>query len=109
MEGEPTLAGKYKTPLSIPKDKIVEADYKSQHIPPVILEGCAKVENENKWQTYRERISQLENQHKQSFSMIQGPCVQVILDHMTHDPYFHNTSYSYVKINGRHIVRGSHN
>ena len=50
----------------------MEAKYKSKHILHIVMEGDAKVEHENEWQTYCERNSQLDNQRRQSLSMIRG-------------------------------------
>ena len=44
-------------------NEFLEAKYIIQHILPIVLEGGAKIEHGNKWQKYRENISQLENQH----------------------------------------------
>ena len=70
----------------------MEADYKSQHILPIVLDDDVKVEHENEWRTYHERKSVLEKQRGQSFSMIRGQCMQVILDQIKHDPDWYNTS-----------------
>ena len=45
--------------LAILNNEMVKAKYKIHHILTIVLEGGAKVEYDNKWQTYRERISQL--------------------------------------------------
>ena len=65
MEVEPTIAAKNKTSLAIPNNEIVEAGYKSHHILPIVLEVNAKIENDNKWRIYCERIAQLYKQHRQ--------------------------------------------
>ena len=51
---------------------MMESRYKSKHILHIVMEGNAKVEHENEWQTYCERNSQLENQRGQALSMIRG-------------------------------------
>ena len=56
----------------------MEAEYKIHHILPIFLEGNAKVEQDNKWQTYHERIVQLEKQHGQALFMIRGQLLQVL-------------------------------
>ena len=48
MEGEPNIAAKAITKLSIFNNEIVEAAYKSHHILPIVLEGVSKVNNDNK-------------------------------------------------------------
>ena len=50
----------------------MESGYKSKHILTIVMEGDAKVENENEWQTYCERKPQLDNQRGQALSMIRG-------------------------------------
>ena len=81
--------------LSIINNEIVESKYKSQHIPPIVLEGDEKLDNDNEWQTYHERNSKVEKQCGQAFSMIRGQCMHVLLDKMKHDPDWDNTSESY--------------
>ena len=56
------------------------------------MEGDAKVDHENEWQTYCERNSQLDNQRGQALSMLRGQLMQVILDKIKHDPDWYNTS-----------------
>ena len=65
----------------------MEARYKSKYILTIVMEGDSKVEHENEWQTYCERNSQLDNQRRQSLSMLRGQLMQVILDKIKHDPY----------------------
>ena len=65
MQGEPAIAAKDKMSLNIVNNEIVESKYKSHHILPIVLEGDAKVEHENKWHTYNKRIAQLDKQHHQ--------------------------------------------
>ena len=48
MEIECTIAAKAKTSLAIINNEIVESEYKSHHIPPIVLEGYYKVEHDNK-------------------------------------------------------------
>ena len=81
--------------LAILNNEILEAGYKSHHILPIVLELYAKVEHDNKWRTYRERIAQLENKFGHGLSMIRGQCMQVLLDNMKHDPDWYTTSESY--------------
>ena len=66
--------------LAILNNEMVEAKYKSHNILPMVLERNSKVEHDNKWHTYCERISQLENQRGQSLSMIRFQCMLVLLD-----------------------------
>ena len=68
---EPTIAPKSKTTLAITNNEILEVEYKIQRILPIVLEGDARVEYDNQWQTYFERKSQLEKKHRQELSMIQ--------------------------------------
>ena len=49
----------------------------------------------NEWRTYRERTTRLEKQRGQAFSMIQGQCMQVLLDKMKHDIDWIPASTSY--------------
>ena len=70
MEGEPNIAAKAKTNLYIFNNEIVEAAYKSHHILPIVLEGVSKVNNDNKWRKYCERISQLDKQRVKALYMI---------------------------------------
>ena len=70
----------------------MEARYKSKHILTIVLEGDAKVDHENEWQTYCERNSQLDNQRGQALSMLRGQLMQVIIDKIKHDPDWYNTS-----------------
>ena len=95
MQGEPAIAAKYKTSLTILNNEIVEAEYKSNHIIPIVLEGDAKLEHDNKWRTYSESIANLEKQHRQLFYMIRYQCMQVLLDNMKHDPDWDTKSKSY--------------
>ena len=71
-EGDPTISAKAKMSLSILNNEIVESKYKNNHIVPIVLEGGAKAENENKWQTYCERIKKLYKKCGQAFSMIRA-------------------------------------
>ena len=64
----------------------MEAEYKSQCILPIVLEGDSKVEHVNEWRTYRERNSQLDKQHGKALYMVQGQCMQVLLDNMKNYP-----------------------
>ena len=59
MEGYPIIVAKDKISLAIFNNEIVEADYKSHHILPIVLEGDDKLDHDNKCQTYFERITQL--------------------------------------------------
>ena len=59
MEGEPIISDKSKISLDILNNEIVEAEYKNQHILPIVMESDTKVDHENKWRTYHDRISQL--------------------------------------------------
>ena len=95
MEGEPTIAAKYKMFLVILNNAIVDSEYKSQHILTIGLEGDAKLEHDNKWRTYRERITQLDKEHRQAFSMIRVQCMQFFLYNIKYDTYWDTTSESY--------------
>ena len=44
---------------SILNNEIVEAEYKSQNILPIFIEGDDKVDHGKKWRTYTERNSKL--------------------------------------------------
>ena len=66
--------------------KFWKTSKKSYHIVPIVLEGDAKVEHDNKCRIYRERITHLEKKCGQSLSMIKGQCMQVLLDKMNHHP-----------------------
>ena len=99
MEGDPIVSAKAKMLLDILNNEIVEPEYKSNHIPPIVMEGYSKGEHYNKWRTCCERITQLGKQCGQSLSMIRGQCMQVILDKMKHDTYWDNTSESYNPLN----------
>ena len=92
--GEPTVSAKAKISLAILNNEIVQAEYKIQRILTIVLEGDAKVENNNEWRTYCERNPQLEKQRRQEFSMIRYQCIQVLLYNMKHDAYWDNTSES---------------
>ena len=81
--------------LALTNNEIMEAEYKIKQILPIVIEGDAKEEHDNKWRTYRDRISQLEKQFGQSFSMIRGQCMQLLPYKMKHDPYWDNASKSY--------------
>ena len=70
----------------------MDARYKSKHILHIVMEGDAKEDHENEWQTYCERNSQLENQHGQALYMLRGQLMQVILYKIKHDPDWYNTS-----------------
>ena len=59
------------------------------------MEVDAKEEHDKEWRAYCERVSQLEKQHGQAFSMIQGQFMQVLLDNMKYDTDWYNTSESY--------------
>ena len=67
----------------------MEDDYKSKLIIPIVMEGDSKVEHDNEWRTYREINPQLEKQHGKAFSIIRGQCMQVLIYHMKHDPYWY--------------------
>ena len=56
------------------------------------MEGDNKVEHENKWQTYCERNSQLENQRGKASSMLRGQLMEVIIYKIKYDTYWYNTS-----------------
>ena len=86
MEGDPTIAAKSKMSLAILNNEIMEAEYKSHHMLPIVLERDAKLDHGNKWRTYCERISQLKKQHGQALYMIRGRDMQVLLDKINHDP-----------------------
>ena len=77
----------------------MESRYKIQSIPPIVLEGDAKVEHGNEWRICGERKSQLKKQHGQAFYMIRCKCMQVLLDQMKHDSYWYNTRKSYDTLN----------
>ena len=70
----------------------MEAKYKSKHILTIVMEGYAKVEHENEWQTYCESNSQLDNQRGQALSMLRSQWMQVILDKIKHDPDWYKKS-----------------
>ena len=70
----------------------MEAGYKSKHILHIVMEGNAKVDHENEWQTYCEMNSQLEDQRGQALSMLRGQWMQVIIDKTKHDAYWYNKS-----------------
>ena len=70
MQGDPAIYTKAKMSLDIINNEIVEAEYKIHHILTIVLGGNTKVTHDNKCQTYCERISQLEKQGGQVFSMI---------------------------------------
>ena len=95
MEVEPTMAAKAKMSLDILNNEIVKFRYKIQHILPIVLEVDAKVHHGNEWRTYHDRNSLLEKKHVQAYYMIQGQCMQVILDKMNHDQDWGNISESY--------------
>ena len=59
MQGEPAVAAKYKISLTILNNEIMEADYKSHNILPIVMEGDTKVDHDNKCRTYCERVIQL--------------------------------------------------
>ena len=65
MQLEPAINAKDKISLAILNDEIVEAKYKIHRILPILLEGDAKVEHDNKLRTYSEIIVQLYNQPRQ--------------------------------------------
>ena len=73
----------------------MEAEYKIHHILPIVLEGDAKVDHENKWLTYCERIAKLDKQRGQALYLIRGQCMQVLLYNMKHDPDWDTKSESY--------------
>ena len=60
----------------------------------IVLEVDAKVEHDNKWRTYGEKIAEIDKQRGQALSMIRGQCMQFLLDKMKHDPYWDTTSES---------------
>ena len=64
MDGDSTIAAKAKISLAILRNEIVEAEYKSHPILPIYLEGDAKLEHNNKWRTYCERVVKLNNANK---------------------------------------------
>ena len=78
--------------LAITNNEIVESKYKSYHILPIVLYGDAKVEHENKLRKYCERITKLEKQYEQAFSMIRVHCMKVLLDKIKHDTDWYNIS-----------------
>ena len=99
MQGEPAVAAKYKISLTILNNEIMEADYKSHNILPIVMEGDTKVDHDNKCRTYCERVIQLQKKHGQSFYMIRGQIMQLLLDNIKHDPYWDITSESYNPLN----------
>jgi hypothetical protein len=63
---------------------------------PIKLSEEERTEHDNNWpRTYPERNSQLEKQRGQAFTMIQGQCMQVLLDKMKHNPDWSTASESY--------------
>ena len=66
----------------------MESRYKIQSIPPIVLEGDAKVEHGNEWRICGERNSQLKKQHGQAFYMIRGQRMKVLLDKTKNDTYW---------------------
>ena len=92
MQGEPAISAKYKFSLYILNNEVVEYEYKIHQILTIVLEGDFKVEHDNKWRTYCEIIAQLEKQLVQTFSIIRGQCMQVLLDNTKHDPDLDITS-----------------
>ena len=79
IQGKPAIAAKSKMSVVFFNNGIVEADYKSHHILLMVLEGDAKVEHDNKWRTYHDRITKLDRQRRQALSMIRGHCMQVLI------------------------------
>ena len=63
MQVEPSIATKNKISIAILNTEIVEAKYKNHHILPIVLKGDAKVEHDNKWRAYRERIEKSDNHY----------------------------------------------
>ena len=45
--GKTTIYAKSKTSLAIPNNEIVEFEYKSQHILPIVMEDDPKLEHDN--------------------------------------------------------------
>ena len=70
MEGDPTISAKSKTSLDILNNEIVEAEYESHHILPIVLDGDSKIEHGNKWRTYRKRIEILDKQRVQVLEQV---------------------------------------
>ena len=54
---EPTIAAEAKLYLDILNDEIMEAEYKTQHILTIVMEGDIKVEHDNEWRKYHEKNS----------------------------------------------------
>ena len=72
----------------------MESEYKSHHILLIVLENDVKVEHENKWRTYCERITQIEKQSGQTLSIIGVHYMQVILDKTNHNSDWYTTCES---------------
>ena len=77
------------------QNEMDEAEYKVSIPLPMILQGDEKTKHDNEWRTYRERVSRLEKQRGQAFSLIRGQCQQVLLDRMKHDADWNMCSESY--------------
>ena len=77
------------------QNEMDEAEYKVSIPLPMILQGDEKTKHDNEWRTYRERVTRLEKQRGQAFSLIRGQCQQVLLDRMKHDADWITCSESY--------------
>ena len=105
MYGDSTISAKSKMSLAILNNEIVEAEYKSHPIIPIDLEGYDKLEHNNKWRKYCERVVKSGKQRGQELSMIRGQCMQVFLDKAKHDIYWDTISESYDPLTLQKIVK----
>ena len=81
--------------LDFLNNEIVEVEYTSQQILPIVLEGDSKLEHYSEVCTYLERNSLLEKQCGQVLYLIWGHYMQDLLDKMRNDPDWYNTSELY--------------
>ena len=84
-------------PMSLAEleNEIEEAQYQATLDLPIKLNDEESTQYSNEWRTHRERTSRLEKQRDLAFSVIQGQCMQVLLDKMKHDPDWTTASESY--------------
>ena len=74
------------------ENDIEEAEFNHSVPLPIIMYGEDKANFDAQWRMYREKLSKLEQQRGQAYSMVRGQCMPVLLDKMKHDPEWDMTT-----------------
>jgi hypothetical protein len=77
------------------ENDIEEAEFNHSVPLPIVMYGEDKANFDAQWRMYREKLSKLEQQRGQAYSMVRGQCMPVLLDKMKHDPEWAMTTKSF--------------